>query len=92
MPSPDESWDDEAWSDEADDEGLGTDESDVEAYTLPCPACGAMVYEDADKCPHCGEWITPVGEAARRSRTWRWPLLVVLLILVLLIVYHGLGW
>jgi hypothetical protein len=30
------------------------DESDV----VTCPNCGAEVYEDAEQCPACGEWIT----------------------------------
>ena len=35
------------------------DESDEgEAETLPCPACGVEVYEEAEQCPACGEYIT----------------------------------
>lgn len=26
---------------------------------VPCPSCGREVYEDAERCPHCGDWITP---------------------------------
>ena len=26
---------------------------------VTCPVCGADVYEDADQCPSCGEYILP---------------------------------
>ena len=35
-------------------DGGDPDESGVAA----CPKCGADVYEDAEQCPLCGEWIT----------------------------------
>ncbi|MBA3311704.1 MAG: hypothetical protein M3552_04605 [Planctomycetota bacterium] len=36
------------------------DSADVESdetEVVSCPACGADVYEDAEQCPDCGEWI-----------------------------------
>ena len=51
MPSRD--WDDD--SDELDDD-YPDDDSEVEL--VRCPQCGADVYEDAEQCPECGEWIT----------------------------------
>ena len=48
----DESDDDlDDWPDAAED--ADPDESDV----VTCPKCGADVYEDAEQCPICGEWI-----------------------------------
>lgn len=51
----------------ADDDQVDSDPIDAEGYddadeddTLPCPACGRQVYEDADQCPYCGEWIIPL--------------------------------
>ena len=32
---------------------------DGDAELAWCPKCGRPVYEEAQKCPHCGEWITP---------------------------------
>lgn len=29
-----------------------------ELDTLPCPACGRQIYEEADVCPFCGEYVT----------------------------------
>ena len=42
---------------------LGTDET---TDVAPCPACGAEIYEDADRCPRCGEYIS-------RGAAPRWP-------------------
>lgn len=34
------------------------EDADDETQVVTCPACGAEVYEDAEQCPVCGEWIT----------------------------------
>jgi endogenous inhibitor of DNA gyrase (YacG/DUF329 family) len=49
-----EDWDDEGWPDDDDGESL----------TIPCPACRADIYEDAEQCPYCGEYVV------RSSSTW----------------------
>jgi hypothetical protein len=33
-------------------------DEDGDSLTSTCRACGAEVYEDAEQCPACGEWIT----------------------------------
>jgi hypothetical protein len=48
-PDDDDSLDE--W-DEGDD-----DSEDVEVET-PCPRCRQLVYLDAVRCPHCGEYIS----------------------------------
>jgi uncharacterized OB-fold protein len=44
--------DDDEWDDDEACEEDGADETLAE-----CPKCGAEVYDDIEKCPHCGEWI-----------------------------------
>ena len=39
---------------------------DEENEVLPCPSCGLPVYEDAERCPHCGDWIMPLAAASGR--------------------------
>ncbi len=34
------------------------DVGDDEIETIPCPECGAEVYEDAPRCPYCGAYVT----------------------------------
>lgn len=70
-----ESWGDE-WSDLDDDYEF--DEDDDQSYTIACPACGEDVYEDAEQCPNCGEYITASGlnsGYAWRDRPWWWMVL-----------------
>ncbi|MBI2920713.1 MAG: zinc-ribbon domain-containing protein [Planctomycetes bacterium] len=40
---------------EEEDSSEQADESDV---TQPCPECGREIYDDAERCPHCGHYVT----------------------------------
>lgn len=33
------------------------DDDDPAAETVPCPACGADIYEEAEQCPVCEEYV-----------------------------------
>ena len=64
------------------------DESDVQgdrepSGTYPCPYCGAEVYEEAIRCPHCQRYVS--RPAAHRPG--RWIVLGVLLAIVALVVW-----
>ena len=50
---------------------FGDDES---SDTVPCPSCGADIYEDADRCPACGDFV--VLRARGSSSRWWWILAV----------------
>ncbi|QDT16337.1 zinc ribbon domain-containing protein [Alienimonas californiensis] len=60
------------WDDDPDDSG-----EDFEPYDdgageeLPCPSCGEPVYEEADVCPSCGDYITP-GRRPAGANVPRW--------------------
>jgi ribosomal protein S27AE len=49
------------WSDEIDDNEYPDpdyeDDSDDVTATVRCPNCGTDVYEDAEQCPKCGEYV-----------------------------------
>ncbi len=79
---PAASWDDSsADSDEHEypDADLWDEES---TDTIECPACGADVYEDADQCPVCGEFLIPDTRVWAGKPTW-WIALGMLGIIVL---------
>jgi hypothetical protein len=62
--------------DDADDE--------EESVTEPCPHCGKPVYENADVCPHCRNFLSAADAppaTARRTVT----LVVVLCVIVALV-------
>ena len=68
-----------------DDEPLDQDRD--EGDDLPemhCPACGAAVTEDTQKCPHCGDWITPVAPSSRGWRPWVFTAVVLLMLYAIL--------
>jgi len=54
-------YDDDDWDDDDDDDDEFEDdfEDDDPAAWYECPLCGADVYEEADVCPACGDYITP---------------------------------
>ena len=66
---------DDGWEPEDDELDLddedGQDPDDDESDTLPCPACGAEVYEDAEHCPECGTFITQ-ATSAWFGKPWWW--------------------
>ena len=78
-----------ALNDELDDSDLEDDEwaddSDEEEPLLYCPSCRETVHEDTQKCPHCGDWITPQHHA-RTGHRILWVLAVILLILSMTVV------
>jgi len=51
-----------------------------ESSTDPCPHCGAQVYEDAEQCPLCGQYIT--DEETPRTSQPRWVVWTAIVILV----------
>jgi hypothetical protein len=58
--------DDEDW--EPDDPG--DDESDV----MPCPSCGAEMYDDSERCPSCGDYVVH-RKHVWHGRPWWWVVL-----------------
>ncbi|MGH7130049.1 MAG: zinc ribbon domain-containing protein [Planctomycetaceae bacterium] len=39
------------------DDWPDSDDEDAESLTVDCSNCGAAVYEDAVRCPVCGEYV-----------------------------------
>ena len=69
---------------EGPDEELGPDESDQsdEPAEAICPYCRRQISEEAQRCPHCGSYLS--DEALPRRRPWWWIVAVILLLLLLL--------
>jgi len=68
---------DSHWLDESSDP-LGDDEypdddawDDESAELMPCPECGADIYEETQRCPHCGSYIT-LTSSPLAGRSWWW--------------------
>ncbi len=69
MVYPDDDFDDPVYAEDDGEENL----------TLPCPEYGREVFEDADQCPHCGAWITPL--TARRGAAGGWTRLAAIVVI-----------
>jgi hypothetical protein len=59
---------DEADMDDSDLNDSDLDDSE-ETETVACPNCRRMIYEQAERCPYCGQFVTP-GHAATRPAMW----------------------
>lgn len=51
-----------------------------------CPDCGAEVYLHANRCPHCGNYITPVLSRAGGGRGLLFAVIAVITLAALLAV------
>lgn len=75
-----------AWEDGADDLDEGPDEPDRDDDDAPaemaCPSCRATVTEDTQKCPQCGDWITPVDPGRRGWRGMVWAGVITLMVVL----------
>jgi predicted nucleic acid-binding Zn ribbon protein len=76
---------DEADLDEREDPDESDTDADDEAETLPCPFCGKPVYEGADVCPHCRNFVS-FGEASGRKPRWVIAAALALLVFIVLVV------
>ena len=86
--SGDELWFEEP-GDELDDSEFPEEEDDVTS-TVPCPECGAEVYEESVQCPVCGSYITHATDVWSGRPGW-WMLLGVLGVLAAILVLAGLA-
>jgi DNA-directed RNA polymerase subunit RPC12/RpoP len=72
-----ESLDDREYPDEEDrDDDLNE--------TLPCPECGAEIYEEAQRCPHCGSYIV-FSTRPFQGRSWWWIALGILAVVAVVV-------
>jgi len=86
---------DDLWFDEPGDEWEDDEVSDEHDFdddfseTLPCPECGAEVYEDVEQCPVCGSYITRTTRVFSGRPGW-WIVLGLLGILAAILALSGL--
>ncbi len=72
--------------DHADEEWINEDRSDdSDDDLLACPSCKKAVHEDTQKCPYCGDWVTPVS-LEHRSKRIVWVLVILLMIVLMIVV------
>lgn len=73
-----QSYDSDEEDDWESDETAPWDEDDTDE-TFPCPHCGKSVYEDAEWCPHCDQYLSAEEQAANRKPLWMWIIVALLI-------------
>lgn len=53
---------------------------------MMCPACRERVTEDTQKCPNCGDWITPVELGSGAAKRWVFVIAVGLMLVAMALV------
>jgi predicted nucleic acid-binding Zn ribbon protein len=71
-----------------DDESELDDDGDDASETCPCPYCRAPVYEDAERCPRCGNYLSSEEQPERQPR---WFVVAALLCLAVALSWVFLG-
>ncbi|MCA9076023.1 MAG: hypothetical protein KDA93_13430 [Planctomycetaceae bacterium] len=75
-------WDEtDDWTEESDDD-QGVD-------VRPCPSCGVEIYEEAERCPHCGEYVVWSNSAFAGKPKW-WVVLGIMGIIAVIVVLASL--
>jgi hypothetical protein len=86
-----------AWNDDEtdDDDYTGFSTSGGDADTLPCPHCGVEIYDEAERCPECGKYLSDEDVPSRPIPPWIAIGVVICLVIVLAWVFGGwifVGW
>ena len=72
--------------DEDDEDSWGVDDEvdeDDDVDTMPCPYCGAAIYDDAVRCPKCDQYLS--DEDRTTTNQPRWIIVTALVVLVALV-------
>jgi hypothetical protein len=48
--------------------------------TMPCPYCGADIYDDSERCASCGSYLS--DEDAPSGRSWSFRLMALICLAV----------
>ncbi len=76
------------WGDDLIDDGWSNDDDDVNEV-VPCPKCSAEIYEDAERCPVCGEYVVHGANPWSGQPVW-WVVLGLAGVLALILALSGL--
>lgn len=69
---------------ESDEDRSDDSDSDLLSADMACPTCRKPVTIETQKCPHCGDWITPVYPSSGRPPRWLFVVAVLLMLLAML--------
>ena len=78
------------WASGSFDDGSPEDDylDDDSSETVPCPDCRAEIYEAAEQCPYCGNYVVHRSDVWSGRSRW-WIVLGLLGILAVILVLAG---
>ena len=79
------------WSDDEDDWDEDWTDEDEPADTVLCPNCAAEIYEEAEQCPVCGEYVVHQSGPPWQGKPGWYVALAVLGVIAVLLVFSGLA-
>lgn len=80
---------DDDWEDDGDDSEWTPDEDEDDEQTVPCPHCGKPVYEGAEQCPLCGNYISEEDAPQQAKPLWIVVGGLICLVMVILWIWQG---
>jgi uncharacterized protein (DUF983 family) len=75
--------------DEIDYSGFDTSSSDDDS-TSPCPHCGELIFDDAVRCPECGQYLSREDAPSLPKPAWILVGVAVCVVIVLVWILYGL--
>jgi hypothetical protein len=75
------------FDDDFEDDLESSDASDD--VTAPCPFCGEAIYDDAERCPACGKYLSREDAPAGQQPLWVVVGVIVCLAIVILWAVFG---
>lgn len=70
---PNDDWEDDnsEWTPDDEDENQEWhEEEEDDDDTVPCPHCSTSVYEGAEQCPHCGNYLSEEDKPREIKPLW----------------------
>lgn len=74
--------------DDSEDAGFDISEADDDV-TAPCPFCGEEIYDDAERCPACGKYLS--REDAPNDKKPHWIIVGAMVCLAIAILWAIFG-
>lgn len=81
---------DDEYDDEEDDWELPEpDEDDDDSIeTVACPSCGRQIYEEAEECPYCHQYVTHSTSVLAGKPIWFVALAILGIIAVIVVLLY----
>lgn len=64
------------------------EDDDESAETVACPACGRPIYEEAEQCPYCHEYVTHSTSVLVGKPLWYIALALLGIVAVVAVLLH----